>query len=74
MGFGVPVDQWLRGPLREWAEALLAERRIRDQGLLVYEPIRDRWRAHLNGENWGYPLWDILMAQAWLAVNPEVEI
>lgn len=72
MGFGVPFDQWLRGPLKAWAEALLDPVRLKQQGLLDPEPIRARWQAHLEGQNWGYPLWNILMAQAWIEANPEV--
>ncbi len=74
MGFGVPFDQWLRGPLREWAEHLLDEKRLKQQGLFVVEPVRQRWKAHLNGTNWGYPLWNVLMAQAWIDINPEVTL
>ncbi len=67
MGFGVPIDQWLRGPLRQWAEELLDEKRLRDQGFFNVEPIRKRWRSHLSGDaDWQYHLWDILMFQAWL--------
>lgn len=72
MGFGVPFDQWLRGPLREWGENLLSEKRLEGQGLFAVKPVRDRWQAHLGGANWGYPLWNVLMAQAWLDANPEV--
>jgi asparagine synthase (glutamine-hydrolysing) len=72
MGFGVPFDQWLRGPLRDWAEALLDENRLEQQGLFKAAPIRERWRAHLDGANWGYPLWNVLMAQAWIEANPGV--
>jgi asparagine synthase (glutamine-hydrolysing) len=74
MGFGVPIDQWLRGPLREWAETLIDERRLSSQGLLVYQPIRERWKAHQNGDNWGYPLWNVLMLQAWIDANPGVSL
>jgi len=74
MGFGVPFDQWLRGPLRKWAEDLLDEQRLERQGLFVAKPIRERWQAHLEGANWGYPLWDVLMAQAWIEANPEVTL
>lgn len=67
MGFSVPIDAWLRGPLRHWAEALLDETTLRQQGLLNPEPIRARWREHLSGKrNWQHHLWDVLMLQAWL--------
>lgn len=66
MGFGIPIDVWLRGPLREWAEDLLSEERLRSQHLLDPAPIRARWAAHMRGENWAYPLWDVLMLQSWL--------
>src|SRR5215204_6990078 len=60
-GFGVPFDQWIRGPLREWAESLLSESRFERDQLLHAAPIRERWSAHLDGTNWGYPLWNVLM-------------
>lgn len=72
MGFGVPLAEWLRGPLRGWAEELLSERRLTCQGLFHAAPIRERWKAHLEGSNWAYLLWDVLMAQAWLEANPDV--
>lgn len=65
MGFGVPIGDWLRGPLRDWAEHLLDERRLREQGLFASEVVRARWKEHLSGQNWQYQLWDVLMYQAW---------
>lgn len=68
MGFAIPIHAWLRGPLRDWAESLLDESRLKRDGLFHVAPIREKWYEHRSGaRNWQYQLWDILMIQAWLA-------
>jgi asparagine synthase (glutamine-hydrolysing) len=66
-GFSIPLDRWLRGPLREWAEFLLDAKRLRGEAYLNPAPIRKKWEEHLSGErNWHSWLWGVLMFQAWL--------
>ncbi len=66
MGFGIPIGQWLTGPLREWAEDLLSEKRLNNDGLFRVLPVRDAWAKHVSGiSNWEYNLWIVLMFQAW---------
>jgi asparagine synthase (glutamine-hydrolysing) len=73
MGFGVPLGDWLRGPLREWAEDLLSEDCLNQQGLVRPEPVRAVWQRHLAGEiNAQYQLWAVLMLAAWRQSLPVV--
>ena len=66
-GFAIPVGQWLRGPLRDWAEALLDEKRLEVEGYFYPKPIRGKWSQHLTGRYDHTPsLWAVLMFQSWL--------
>jgi asparagine synthase (glutamine-hydrolysing) len=67
MGFSLPVNAWLRGPLREWAEGLLAESRLKNEGYFDSRSVRTAWEAHLTGQpNQHSLLWNVLMFQSWL--------
>lgn len=70
MGFGVPIDDWLRGPLVEWADNLLSRERLTRDGIFAVEPIVGMWEEHRSGKRrWHYKLWTILMFQAWYERN-----
>ena len=69
-GFAIPIGQWLRGPLKDWAEALLDEKRLEVEGYFYPKPIRDKWVQHLSGRFDHTPsLWAVLMFQSWLESN-----
>jgi asparagine synthase (glutamine-hydrolysing) len=67
MGFGIPIDSWLRGPLKDWGEALIRPERLKHEGFLNPLPVLQKWQEHQAGQrNWSYYLWDVLMFQSWL--------
>lgn len=69
-GFSVPLGAWLRGPLQDWANALLDPALLRHQGLFHAEAITRKWQEHQSGKrDWSTHLWSILMTQAWLETN-----
>lgn len=65
-GFGLPIDRWLRGPLRGWASELLDQTRLNHEGFFDAGKINTKWQEHLSGKrDWQFQLWDVLMFQAW---------
>jgi asparagine synthase (glutamine-hydrolysing) len=75
MGFAVPIDQWLRGPLRNWAEDLLAPDRLKRDGYFVAASVRQKWEEHVSGaRNWEHELWNVLVFQDWLAAQSSAAI
>jgi asparagine synthase (glutamine-hydrolysing) len=67
MGFGVPLDSWLRGPLKDWAQDLLCSSNNTSHALLDFEKIQTVWQKHINNEgNHAFLLWDALMFQTWI--------
>lgn len=72
MGFSVPIDTWLRGPLRDWAESLLSNETLAETGYLRAPATRTMWDEHLSGRrNWSTQIWSVLMFQAWLTSQDE---
>ncbi|BFM49625.1 asparagine synthase (glutamine-hydrolyzing) [Marinomonas sp. THO17] len=70
MGFGVPLAEWLRGPLKAWAENLLDTQRLQEEGFFDVSLVRQKWQEHIAGKrNWQAQLWTVLMFQAWLDQN-----
>ena len=70
MGFSVPLGDWLRGPLKDWAENLINQQRINEEGYLNPVTVKTKWDEHNSySRNWQYQLWNILMFQSWLEYN-----
>ncbi|MCI5189758.1 MAG: asparagine synthetase B, partial [Candidatus Electrothrix sp. AS4_5] len=71
-GFAIPLGDWLRGSLRDWAEHLLDATRLVEQGYFVSKPIQQKWQEHISGKrHWEHSLWSVLMFQAWLERQKE---
>ena len=69
-GFGIPLGEWLKGPLKDWSEDLLNKSKLENEGFFNQTLVRARWKEHLEGKrNWEHSLWNVLMFQAWLDVQ-----
>jgi len=69
-GFGIPLNDWLRGPLKEWADELLSIQYLEEQNIFNVQEVRTMWEHHLSGtRHYGARLWSILMFQAWYKEN-----
>ena len=69
-GFSIPLSDWLKGPLRNWAESLLNKQRLNEEVYLNSEYVNNIWNEHLQGKrNWTFRIWSILMFQSWLEQN-----
>jgi len=70
MGFTVPLGDWLKVPLREWARELIEPKRLKEEGYFKPDPVMNMWDEHLkNRANWGHQLWNLFMFQSWLESN-----
>ena len=66
MGFGIPINEMLRGPLRDWAESLLDEDKMKEQGLFNVHIVKKKWNDHIAGYgNYQHEIWNLLMFQSW---------
>lgn len=72
MGFGVPLEYWLKGELREWSESLLDVNKLKQQGIFDVSAVRKLWFEYTTGNNQNHhEIWNILMFQAWLENEEE---
>lgn len=72
MGFAVPLAAWLRGPLKDWCENLINEKRLKEEGFFNVKVVRNKWKEHLSKKrNWENQLWDVIVFQAWLDEQKE---
>ncbi|MDX7998855.1 asparagine synthase (glutamine-hydrolyzing) [Xenorhabdus sp. Reich] len=74
-GFSIPIGQWLKGPLKEWADTLLNSNRLSDEGFLNSDIVNNAWKQHIKGtKDHSYRLWSVLMFQAWLEENTKTSV